>query len=238
MKKSVTLMGMSGAGKTELSWRLAKWGWYHYNCDYLIGTKYLRDELGDAVKKDDLGPLSKYVGQVGKGALPLQEFRRRQKRYIEAERAALLDMCADIESFGGKLVNDSTGSLCEIEDESVFEKLAQHTLFVYLKSGPEQEEALLARAVADPKPLYFPAAKFDGWLAEYMQQTGAAAVEDIEPDDFSRWVFPKLFHSRLPKYQRLADQYGVTVPSAALWEVESEEKFLEVVTKVLDEQNR
>ena len=86
IEKAITLVGMSGVGKTHWSWALEKQGWHHYNVDYLIGTKYLKDELKDkvgaAVKLNDLTPLSKYIGQVGnpaKGALPLEEFRRRQK---------------------------------------------------------------------------------------------------------------------------------------------------------------
>ncbi len=39
--KSITLLGMSGVGKTMLADRLPKAEWFHYSADYRIGTKYL-----------------------------------------------------------------------------------------------------------------------------------------------------------------------------------------------------
>ncbi len=139
IEKAITLVGMSGVGKTHWSWALEKQGWHHYNVDYLIGTKYLKDELKDkvgaAVKLDDLTPLSKYIGQVGnpaKGALPLEEFRRRQKCYIDAEQQALYDMREAVQKYGHKVVNDSTGSLCEVGDEELYAQLGEDSLFVYL----------------------------------------------------------------------------------------------------------
>jgi hypothetical protein len=231
--RSITLMGMSGVGKTELAWMLEKAGWHHYNCDYLIGTKYLKDELaetvGAEVKSDDLSPLSKYIGQIGKGGLPLFEFKRRQKQYIEAERKALYDMRPAIAKAEKRIVNDSTGSICEIEDEKLFKRLAGDSLFVYIKAGPEEEAALVERAMADPKPLYFPPAKFDVWLDEYMKGKNIAGVDEIESNDFSRWVFPKLFYSRVPKYERLAERYGIVVPMADIRNVKSEAEFLKVI---------
>ena len=37
--KSVTLLGMSGVGKTHLSMLLRSHHWFHYSGDYRIGTR-------------------------------------------------------------------------------------------------------------------------------------------------------------------------------------------------------
>lgn len=228
-RKALTLMGMSGVGKTHWSWALEKAGWHHYNHDYLIGTKYLHDELGDSVKTDDLSALSDYVGQVGKGSVGIEEFKRRQARYIEAERQSLYDMCGVIDHSPDKFVNDSTGSICEISDEDLFRTVAEHTLFVYIRAGKEEEQELVAQAFHEPKPLYFQPGQFDEWLAEFMKQNGHSKIEDFSRDEFSRWVFPKLFYSRLPKYQRIADKYGVTVSCKELRGLGSVDEFLKVI---------
>jgi len=48
---AVTLLGMSGAGKTVLSTSLRRsGGWYHYSADYRIGTRYLVEHILDNVK--------------------------------------------------------------------------------------------------------------------------------------------------------------------------------------------
>ena len=46
--KCVTLLGMSGVGKTWLSDLLRRSDWFHYSGDYRIGTRYL-DERSESV---------------------------------------------------------------------------------------------------------------------------------------------------------------------------------------------
>ncbi|MCY3852261.1 MAG: ATPase, partial [Gammaproteobacteria bacterium] len=48
--KAVTLLGMSGVGKTRLSERLDKTQWFHYSGDYRIGTRYLSENILDNLK--------------------------------------------------------------------------------------------------------------------------------------------------------------------------------------------
>lgn len=48
---AITLLGMSGVGKTMLSTALRrKAGWYHYSADYRIGTAYLAEHILDNIK--------------------------------------------------------------------------------------------------------------------------------------------------------------------------------------------
>ena len=50
-RKAVTLLGMSGVGKTHLANRLPKNNWFHYSGDYRIGTKYLEEPILDNIKR-------------------------------------------------------------------------------------------------------------------------------------------------------------------------------------------
>ena len=54
------------------------------------------------------------------------------------------------------------------------------------------------------------------------------SVASIEPDDFIRWVFPRLFRSRVPRYEAIAAEYGYTVTSEELAEVRDEQDFIVV----------
>ena len=49
--KRVTLLGMSGVGKTYLANKLPKTSWFHYSGDYRIGTQYLEEPILDNVKQ-------------------------------------------------------------------------------------------------------------------------------------------------------------------------------------------
>lgn len=242
--KSITLIGMSGAGKSYLSEKLAGWGWFNYSCDYLIGTKYLKEVAAEAgnISPGDIRSLSAFVGRIGnrkKGGFGLEEFRQRQKLYYKAECDALRDMGKSLESAkaaGKNFVNDSAGSLCEIEDEELINGLGKQTLFVYLKISQQDHAELLERAIREPKPLYFPPGFFDERRQAYMDKFDIGAVDNIDPDEFLRWIFPYLFEARLPKYKELAGKYGVKLPVAEIKDVSSEEEFLNSIAKALDEQ--
>lgn len=241
-RKAVTFMGMSGVGKTYLSDKLCSWGWKHHSCDFLIGVDYLKDELTREMDVLDMSPLSEFVGKVGNpemGGLSLDEFRRRQKMYYDAECATLRDAMREMdEQTGHGLVNDSTGSICEIEDEALLASVFDKSLLVYIEASEAEEARVLQRAQDYPKPLFFPATFFDERLAEFMAEKGLSAVDEIVPDEFARWVFPFLFAARLPKYKRLADTYGVTISSSKFRNVDSEEVFMDILRDAVREQGR
>ncbi|MCI5059635.1 MAG: hypothetical protein MRY79_01030 [Alphaproteobacteria bacterium] len=227
--KVVTLMGMSGLGKTYLSNILARSGWLHYSCDVEIAGK-----MGISVETQDLSALSDYIGQVGdeaQGGLPLEEFKKRQKQYYEAECAVLSELTNVIGN--ANLVNDSTGSFCEITDEDLIQKIADQSLIIYIQANEQEEREILKRATEYPKPLYYPADMLDEWLENYMTEQNLADIDDIAPNDFARWVFPKLFRTRLPKYEHIANKYGVTIPSDKLRNVKNADEFLGVVERHL-----
>ena len=118
--KRITLLAMSGAGKTTLANKLPKAKWFHYSGDYRIGTKYLQEPILDNIKRqamsvpflrdlllsdsiyisnkitvDNLAPVSTFLGKVGdpaQGGLSLQEFKRRQNLHRQAEIAAMNDV--------------------------------------------------------------------------------------------------------------------------------------------------
>jgi shikimate kinase len=243
--KVITLMGMSGVGKTYLSCLLGKQGWFHYSCDLEIGRNFLDKEIRETLGEDnkviaeDLSQLSRYVGRLGKGKLDLVEFKRRQKQYYDAECKSLKDLRNKVKEAHGEgfthVINDSTGSLCEIDDETLLDFIDENSLIVYIQASPEEEKQVLKRAQEYPKPLFFSPERFDYWLEEYLAEKGFTTPEEMDADDFSRWVFPRLFENRLPKYQYIADKYGTTIPSSAFQNITTEQEFLDIVVAHLPE---
>jgi hypothetical protein len=260
--RSVTLLGMSGVGKTYLSGLLRRQDWFHYSGDYRIGTRYLDEPIMDLIKSeamevrflrdllrrdwihisnkirvDDLGPVLSFVGQLGdpeKNGLSLPEFSRRQAMYREAEIQAMLDVPQFIDKarriYGYRhFVNDVGGSLCELDEPAVTELLAKHTLILYIRVPEADEIKLIERAQADPKPLYFRPAFLESAVKDYLAEKGLTYVADIDPNDFTRWVFPRLFHSRVPRYETIARPLGYTVESTEVAAVRDEQDFLALV---------
>jgi hypothetical protein len=261
--KSVTLLGMSGVGKTYLSMLLRQHNWFHYSGDYRIGTRYLDEPILDLIKQQamqvpflrellrrdwiyirnnikvaDLGPVLSFVGKPGNpelGGVPLEEFSRRQALYRQAEIDAMHDVPGFIrkahEIYGyPNFVNDVGGSLCELEEPAVIDLLARHTLILYIRVTEKgEEQALIERAQSDPKPLYYRPAFLEEQLQEYLQLHGLEYAAEMDPNDFTRWVFPRLFHSRVPRYEAIAEPHGYTVTSREVSAVRDERDFLELM---------
>lgn len=229
--KALTLMGMSGVGKSHLSAMMEGWGWTSYSCDLDIGAHTLAGEMQRPVSLQDISALSDFIGKIGE--MPFDEFKRRQKLYYDAEVSALARV-PHIARDHEKLVVDSTGSICEILDEDVIARVGQASLFVYIQATQEEENAILQRARDYPKPLFYPPRQLEAWVHEYMQFCGIDHADHIPADDFARWVFPRLFDLRIPKYQHLAEQYGVTVSTRDLYQVKTEDDLLRLVAAALD----
>ncbi len=119
-RKAVTVLGMSGVGKTTLASLLIDSGWFQYSVDYRIGTRYMDEHIVDNFKReamknpflrnllrsdsifirsnisfDNLAPLSTYLGKPGnpeKGGISFAEYKLRQNQHRDAEIRALLDV--------------------------------------------------------------------------------------------------------------------------------------------------
>jgi hypothetical protein len=59
----------------------------------------------------------------------------------------------------------------------------------------------------------------------------------MPPDDFVSWVFPELFHSRIPRYEAIADQYGYTLNSEDVMKIENENDFIQLIANAIAQQN-
>jgi len=268
--KNITLLGMSGVGKTRLSNMLPAKEWFHFSGDYRIGTHYLDEPILDNITEEamqipflkdllrsdsiyiennitvnNLQPVSSFLGKLGdpeKGGLSLAEFKHRQELHREAEIDAMRDVpifirrAQDVFEYQ-HFINDAGGSVCELDDEKTLEILAEHTLILYIKATEKNEKDLIERAISDPKPLYYREAFLDEQLANYMQENDLEYVALVDPDEFVRWIFPKLFYSRIPRYDAIANKYGYTITTEELSQVNNEKELLALIETAIARQN-
>lgn len=201
--------------------------------------------IDNNITVNNLSPVSTFLGKLGnpeQGGFGLREFKRRQELHRQAEIATMKDVPDFIEKshsiYGYQnFVNDAGGSLCELDDPDVFEVLAKHTLILYIKASRLDEHELIQRAAEAPKPLYYRAEFLEEQLGTYMAEKKLRFVALINPDDFARWVFPRLFYYRIPRYEDISREYGYTVTTREVSSVKCEEDFLKLVEKVLDRKN-
>ncbi len=261
--KKVTLLGMSGVGKTYLSTLLRDSQWFHFSGDYRIGTRYLDEPIIDMIKQQamkvpflkellrndwisiennikihDLGPVLSYIGKLGNpelGGIELEDFIQRQDLYRQGEVAAMLDVPSFIDKaqniYGYQhFVNDVGGSLCELDDFQVISTLIEHTMILYIQvTDSDEEEKLIKRAQSAPKPLYYRPEFLQDELAVYLRENDLEYAAQMIPDEFTRWIFPRLFHSRIPRYDAIAKPHGYTVTSQEVSQVRDQQDFLQLL---------
>lgn len=264
--KRITLLGMSGVGKTTLSNKLPRESWFHYSGDYRIGTRYLNEPISDNIKLqamevpflrellqsdsiyirsnitiDNLTPVSTFLGKLGnpqQGGLSLAEFKRRQALHRQAEISAMRDVPEFIRKvdaiYGYKhFINDAGGSVCELDDPETLRLLAEQTVIVYIRTSAELDHILIERAQRHPKPLYYREDFLDEQLPVYMLERGYLEVNQVPPDEFVQWIFPKLFHTRLPRYEAIASEFGYTIDAAEIAGVSDEADFIDLISRSL-----
>ncbi len=269
--KAVTLLGMSGVGKTTLANRLPKKEWFHYSGDYRIGTKYLEEPILDNIKKQamkvdflrdllrsdsiyicsnitvhNLEPVSTFLGKIGNpelGGLSVAEFKERQRLHHGAEVGAMKDVAMFIrkarEIYGyAHFINDAGGSVCELDEPEALETLVDNTLIIYIRADDDMEQELIRRQIENPKPLYYQESFLDEKLAEFMESSAITAVEDIHPDQFVQWIFPKLVAHRRPLYEDIASRFGYTINARDIDSVNDEADFLALVRDTLKREAR
>ena len=187
--------------------------------------------------------VSTFLGKLGcpeKGGLSVTEFKRRQRLHRKAEIAAM----KDLEEFIDKarslysyqhFLNDTGGSICELDDQETFDVVDRNSVVIYIKTTQAFDEVLKERAEKNPKPLYYQEAFFDQNLDLFLHEQNLEGVDQIDPNQFVQWIFPRLITHRLPRYQDIADRYGYTVDYRDVEQVKDENEFIDLICDTISE---
>lgn len=241
-KKIISLVGMSGVGKTFFAIQQNPSHYFHYSVDYIIGQYLLKDkiiaslleEISDGalvelikrnkialnanVKVRDLYLVSHFLGKIGSkelGGLDKKEFLYRQNLYASAERQASLylkEISEKIFSFGYDfIINDLTGSVCEIidfdnENDEILDFI-KTTKIHYLQASPSRLQSVIEQACKEPKPLLYNEKFLDENLEEFLKIKNLKSENQMNPNEFCQYIFPKLIKNRVQKYEKIVNNY-------------------------------
>ena len=270
--KRVSLLGMSGLGKTKLSNMLqSTFSWFHYSVDYRIGTRYLDEHIVDNFKQEamknvflrdlllsdsiyissnlnfnNLSPLSTYLGKPGSedlGGIDFSLYKKRQKQHREAEILSVMDTNKFIEKSNNiyayqNFVCDTSGSICEVvnpEDpnDPLLNHLSKNTLIILIKGDEKHKDQLIKRFKANPKPIYYNENFLNEKLSNF-KNINNVDNKNVDPDKFILYCFEDLLDHRLPIYDSIAKNWGITINADDISKVENEKDFTNLVSNYLN----
>lgn len=190
----LALIGMSGAGKSFWTLKLAAQGSPAVCCDDLIEQRL--QPLLAAGGYQGIGGVAAWMGWPDS-----PHYAEREARYLHEEIAVLGQVLDDLSRDAQKpLVLDTTGSVIHAGNHLLLRLRRQMTV-VYLAASEQERQLLIERYLADPKPVL--------WRGAFQPRLGEA------PRDTVARCYPALIAARRQSYEALA--HG-TIPLAELRE--------------------
>ena len=188
----LALIGMSGAGKTFWTKRLAQAGHPSVCCDDRIEQR-LRSRL----EGGGYAGINGVASWMGWPDSPT--YTQREAEYLAAEISVLDAILTDLERDRSReLILDTTGSVIYTGNNLLLRLRRQMTV-VYLAATPEEQQLLIERYLNDPKPVL--------WRGAFQPKKGETPRETVAR------CYPTLIAARRQSYEALAH---CSVPVAEL----------------------
>ncbi|HXC31291.1 MAG TPA: hypothetical protein VNZ56_02395 [Verrucomicrobiae bacterium] len=179
----LSLIGMSGAGKSYWAQKLAGAGFRMISVDDRIETKLAPDLAAGGYR--GIGGVAAWMGWPDDA-----RYREHEKKYLDCEvesmEEALEEMLMSVEN---GIVLDTTGSVV-YTGEQICRRVQSLTTVVYLQASRAEEDLLIERYLSDPKPVL--------WGDQFTQRPGESAREAVAR------CYPQLIAHRKKLYEHYA----------------------------------
>lgn len=180
----ITLIGMSGSGKSRWSKKLAEKGFRRICCDDLI-EKDLTSELKKHGAKG-IQDVARWMGH------PYEErFERNQAMYLNSEIRNMRKIVDQLKrGIGEDIIIDTTGSVIYTGD-LVIKELKKVSLIIYLETPMSALPEMLRIFMEKPKPVI--------WKNMFRKNKNETDEEALKR------CYPKLLRQRIELYKKYAD---------------------------------
>jgi shikimate kinase len=180
----LSLIGMSGSGKSHWSSELAEHGFLRFCCDELIADKLAPQLIGSDGTALDLGEWMGFPYEPG--------YKKREYKYLACEIEVIAEILGYLSGSnpGEKVVVDTTGSVI-YTGQDVLEKLRSNSTIVHLATPPEVKERMLRVYLDQPRPVL--------WRDVFSKKRGETNEAALAR------CYPRLLFSRQRMYEHYAD---------------------------------
>lgn len=203
-------------------------------------------DISSNITFDNLTSVAAYLGKPGNpdlGGLAMDEYRQRQAQFARAETEALLDTEYFIDraqSLYGypHFVCDTGGSICEwvnADDSAdpVLSALSKDSLMVWIKGSDEHTQELIRRFDKSPKPMAYDADFLTSVWDNYLSENNLNEA-DVDPNQFIRATYAAALAHRQPRYQNMAEHWGIVVAASDMAQVTTPADFEDVIADALE----
>ena len=181
--KRLALVGMSGAGKTFWTKKLAAGGWPAISCDDRI-----EERLAQRLAAGGYAGINGVAAWMGWP--DSVTYGEREAEYLAQEIGALDDVLTQLEKHPEEsLVLDTTGSVIHTGNNLLMRLRRQMTV-VYLAASAQEQHLLIERYLNDPKPVL--------WRGAFQPRASETPRETVAR------CYPALIAARRQSYQALA----------------------------------
>jgi len=188
----LALIGMSGAGKTYWTKRLAAAQYPAISSDDQIEQR-----LAPILKQGDFRGINGVAAWMGWPDSPT--YAERESQYLSAEISSVDEVLTGLEKNPqNELILDTSGSVIHVGNNLLF-RLRKLMTVIYLAASAEEQQLLIQRFLDDPKPVL--------WRGAFQARPGES------PRDTVARCYPALIAARRQSYEALAHY---TVPVAEL----------------------
>jgi shikimate kinase len=179
----LALVGMSGAGKSYWTTRIASAGYPSVSCDSEIELR-----LKPALETGGYSGINGVAAWMGWPHLPT--YAEREAAYLSEEIAVLDEILTGLEKNPARdLVLDTTGSVIYVGNH-LLHRLRKQFLVVYLAASRDEQQLLIQRYLEDPKPVL--------WRGAFQSRVGE------DPKETVARCYPVLIGARRQSYEALA----------------------------------
>jgi shikimate kinase len=179
----LALIGMSGAGKTFWTKKLAAAGYPSVSCDDRIEQKLMPRLAAGGYA--GINGVAAWMGWPDSAT-----YTQRESEYLAEEIHTLDEILTELEKWPEKsLVLDTTGSVIHTGNNLLMRLRRQMTI-VHLAASVEEQQLLIERYLNDPKPVL--------WRGAFQPKTGEKPRETVAR------CYPTLIAARRQSYEALA----------------------------------
>ena len=179
----LSLIGMSGAGKSYWAQKLAGAGFRVLSVDDRIEKKLAPDLAAGGYS--GIGGVAAWMGWPDQ-----QAYRERERKYLGCEIESMGEALDEIQESGEEgIILDTTGSVIYTGEE-ICRRMQSLSTVVYLAASSAEEEVLIARYLSDPKPVL--------WGDQFDRRPGESAKDAVAR------CYPQLIAHRKKLYERYA----------------------------------